>query len=82
VHMNCAMPDIDGLMQQWPPQVEDKLNELQLDLSELDCELPQLVDVVCNLLDIPARENTRLEALHTLFTLYLEIRNVENRNFS
>ncbi|XP_011158497.1 intraflagellar transport protein 46 homolog [Solenopsis invicta] len=82
VHMNCAMPDIDGLMQQWPPQVEDKLNELQLNLSELDCELPQLVDVVCNLLDIPTRENTRLEALHTLFTLYLEIRNVENRNFS
>ncbi|XP_018348217.1 PREDICTED: intraflagellar transport protein 46 homolog isoform X2 [Trachymyrmex septentrionalis] len=82
VQLNHAMPDIDGLMQQWPPQVEEKLNELQLDLSELDCDLPQLVDVVCNLLDIPTRENTRLEALHTLFTLYLEIRNVENRNFS
>ncbi|KYN13554.1 Intraflagellar transport protein 46 like protein [Trachymyrmex cornetzi] len=82
VQLNHAMPDIDGLMQQWPPQVEEKLNELQLDLSELDCDLPQLVDVVCNLLDIPTQENTRLEALHTLFTLYLEIRNVENRNFS
>lgn len=82
VQLNRAMPDIDGLMQQWPPQVEDKLNELQLDLSELDCDLPQLVDVVCNLLDIPTRENTRLEALHTLFTLYLEIRNVESQNFS
>ncbi|XP_077259940.1 intraflagellar transport 46 [Temnothorax americanus] len=82
VQLNRAMPDIDGLMQQWPPQVEDKLNELQLDLSELDCDLPQLVDVVCNLLDIPTRENARLEALHTLFTLYLEIRNVESRNFS
>ncbi|XP_011059062.1 PREDICTED: intraflagellar transport protein 46 homolog isoform X1 [Acromyrmex echinatior] len=82
VQLNHAMPDIDGLMQQWPPQVEEKLNELQLDLSELDCDLPQLVDVVCNLLDIPTRENTRLEALHTLFTLYLEIRNVENRNFN
>ncbi|XP_012058549.1 PREDICTED: intraflagellar transport protein 46 homolog [Atta cephalotes] len=82
VQLNYAMPDIDGLMQQWPLQVEEKLNELQLDLSELDCDLPQLVDVICNLLDIPTRENTRLEALHTLFTLYLEIRNVENRNFS
>ncbi|XP_071579697.1 intraflagellar transport protein 46 homolog [Temnothorax nylanderi] len=82
VQLNRAMPDIDGLMQQWPPQVEDKLNELQLDLSELDCDLPQLADVVCNLLDIPTRENARLEALHTLFTLYLEIRNVESRNFS
>lgn len=82
VQLSRAMPDIDGLMQQWPPLVEDKLNELQLDLSELDCDLPQLVDVVCNILDIPTQENTRLEALHTLFTLYLEIRNVESRNFS
>lgn len=82
VHLNRVMPDIDGLMQQWPAQVEEKLNELQLDLSELDCDLPQLVDVACNLLDIPTRENARLEALHTLFTLYLEIRNAESRNFS
>ncbi|KAL0110499.1 hypothetical protein PUN28_013838 [Cardiocondyla obscurior] len=82
VQLNRAMPDIDGLMQQWPPQVEDKLNELQLDLSKLDCDLPQLVDVVCNLLDIPTRKDTQLEALHTLFTLYLEIRNVESQNFS
>lgn len=82
VQLNRAMPDIDGLMQQWPLQVEDKLNELQLDLSELDCNLPQLVDVVCNLLDIPTRENARLEALHILFMLFLEVRNVESRNFN
>jgi len=82
VQLSRPMPDIDSLMQQWPSEVEDKLNELQLDLSRLDCDLPQLVDVVCNLLDIPTRENTRLEALHTLFTLYLEIRDAENRNFS
>jgi len=82
VQLNHAMPDIDALMQQWPPQVEEKLNELQLNLLELDCDLPQLVDVVCNFLDIPTEEDARLEALHTLFTLYLEIRNVESRNFS
>ncbi|XP_029173793.1 intraflagellar transport protein 46 homolog [Nylanderia fulva] len=82
VHLNRAMPDIDNLMQQWPPQVEDKLNELQLDLSKLDCDLPHLIDVVCNLLDIPTREDARLEALHILFTLFLEVRNVESRNFS
>lgn len=82
VQLSRPMPDIDGLMQQWPPRVEDKLNELQLDLSRLDCDLPQLIDVVCNLLDIPTRENARLEALHTLFTLYLEVRNAESRNCS
>lgn len=81
VQINRAMPDIDSLMQQWPAQVEDKFNEFQVDLSELDCDLPQLVDIICNLLDIPARNGARLEALHTLFTLFLEVRNVESQNF-
>lgn len=77
VQLRSAMPDIDSLMQQWPAPVEDRLNQLQLDLSELDCDLPRLVDVVCNVLDLPARDGARLEALHTLFTLFLEVRNVE-----
>ncbi|XP_014476424.1 PREDICTED: intraflagellar transport protein 46 homolog [Dinoponera quadriceps] len=81
VQINRTMPDIDGLMQQWPTQVEEKFNELQVDLSDLECSLPQLVDVACNLLDIPARDGARLEALHTLFTLFLEVRNVESQNF-
>ncbi|XP_011144440.1 intraflagellar transport protein 46 homolog [Harpegnathos saltator] len=81
VQMNRAMPDIDSLMQQWPAQVEDKFNEMQMDLSNLDCDLPQLVDIICNLLDVPARDGARLEALHTLFTLFLEVRNVESQNF-
>lgn len=81
VQLSRAMPDIDSLMQQWPSHVEDKLNELQLDLTDLDCKLPQLIDVVCNLLDIPTRDNVKLEALYTLFTLFLEVRNAQNQNF-
>nr|XP_012152012.1 PREDICTED: intraflagellar transport protein 46 homolog isoform X2 [Megachile rotundata] len=72
VNLMKPMPDIDSLLQQWPAEVEEKLNEAELDFTELDCELHELVDIICNLLDIPSDGESRLEALHTLFTLYLE----------
>lgn len=74
VRLSNTMPDIDALMQQWPPEVEDKLNEAQLDFSKLDCDLSHVVDIVCNIFDIPVKPHTRLESLHTLFTLFLEVR--------
>ncbi|KAG7210229.1 hypothetical protein KM043_011779 [Ampulex compressa] len=77
VQLSKQMPDIDALLQQWPAEVEDKLNEAQLDISELECDLPQLVDIVCALVDIPTEDDDRLEALHTLFTLFLEVRNAK-----
>ncbi|KOC69402.1 Intraflagellar transport protein 46 like protein [Habropoda laboriosa] len=81
VNLTKPMPDIDSLLQQWPPEVEEKLNEVELDFTELDCTLPELVDLVSNLLDIPSEENSRLEALHTLFTLYLEVRNLRAQKY-
>ncbi|KAK9300401.1 hypothetical protein QLX08_006931 [Tetragonisca angustula] len=81
VNLTKPMPDIDSLLQQWPPEVEDKLNEAELDFTRLDCQLPELVDLICNLLDIPSEQDTRLEALHTLFTLYLEVRNVKAQKY-
>ncbi|XP_076545474.1 intraflagellar transport 46 [Osmia lignaria lignaria] len=81
VHITKPMPDIDSLLQQWPTEVEEKLNEAELDFTQLDCELPELIDVICNLLDIPSDEETRLEALHTLFTLYLEVRNAKAQKY-
>ncbi|XP_046821664.1 intraflagellar transport protein 46 homolog [Vespa crabro] len=79
VQLTKAMPDIDTLMQQWPPDVEDQLNEAPLDFTMLDCELSRLVDIVCHLLDIPSHDGYRLESLHTLFTLYCEIRNATSQ---
>ncbi|XP_017885006.1 intraflagellar transport protein 46 homolog [Ceratina calcarata] len=81
VQLTKPMPDIDSLLQQWPPEVEEKLNEAELDFTRLNCDLPELVDLVCNLLDIPSEEDDRLEALHTLFTLYLEVRNVRAQKY-
>lgn len=81
VNLTKPMPDIDSLLQQWPPEVEDKLNEVELNFTQLDCQLPELIDLICNLLDIPSEENMRLEALHMLFTLYLEVRNVRAQKY-
>ncbi|XP_076240845.1 intraflagellar transport 46 [Calliopsis andreniformis] len=81
VNLTKPMPDIDSLLQQWPPEVEDKLNEVELDLTQLDCDLPRLVDIICNLLDIPVEEDSRFEALYTLFTLYLEVRNARTQKY-
>ncbi|XP_073987630.1 intraflagellar transport 46 isoform X2 [Rhodnius prolixus] len=40
------MPDIDTLMQEWPPDFEQKLNEVGLPLEELDVDLLTYVDII------------------------------------
>ncbi|XP_076381565.1 intraflagellar transport 46 [Megalopta genalis] len=81
VHLTKPMPDIDSLLQQWPVEVEERLNETELDFTQLDCDLSHLTDIICNLLDIPVEEDSRLEALHTLFTLFLEVRNARAQKY-
>ncbi|XP_020707474.2 intraflagellar transport protein 46 homolog [Athalia rosae] len=74
VQLSKPMVDIDALMQQWPAEVDEKLENTSIDLSQLDCDLPSLVDIACTLVDIPVHSEARMEALHTMFTLFLEIR--------
>ncbi|CAL8122602.1 unnamed protein product [Orchesella dallaii] len=69
VHYSKPMPDIDLLIQEWPPQVEELLKNISLPSAELDCDLATYVDIVCNLLDIPMYKS-RIQSLHVLFTLY------------
>ena len=40
------MPDIDSLMQEWPPEVEEVIQEVAIP-SELDCDLDSYVDIAC-----------------------------------
>mmetsp|Transcript_36247 Transcript_36247/g.43739 ORF Transcript_36247/g.43739 Transcript_36247/m.43739 type:complete len:356 (+) Transcript_36247:111-1178(+) len=68
------MPDIETLMEEWPPEIEDMLNSIQLPDGELDLPIDQYCKVLCNLLDIPVYNNT-VESLHVMFTLYLEFKN-------
>ncbi|XP_043478629.1 intraflagellar transport protein 46 homolog [Leptopilina heterotoma] len=81
INLTRKFPDIDTLLQQWPSEVEEKLNDTPIDISKLDCDISTLVDLVCNLVDIPVYDDARLESLHTLFSLYLEVRNLKDQRF-
>lgn len=77
VHYSRPMPDIDGLMQEWPAELEELLGRLQLPPARLHCSLPQYTDIICSLLDIPVY-SSRIQALHLLFSLYLEFRDLQH----
>ncbi|EDO32036.1 predicted protein, partial [Nematostella vectensis] len=74
VHYQRNMPDIETLMQEWPSEFEDLLNTVGLPTADLDVDLPQYVDLVCGILDIPVSGN-RIHSLHVLFTLFSEFKN-------
>lgn len=83
VHYSRNMPDIDTLMQEWPPEFEELLKEVSLPTADLDCDLGQFTEVVCSMLDIPVyknsnHQNDKIQALHVLFTLYSEFKNSQH----
>lgn len=65
------MPDIESLMQVWPEEIEQCLQELQLPGVDMDMSLEEYVKLVCTVMDIPVYANLN-ESLHVLFTLYSE----------
>lgn len=71
------MPDIDSLMQEWPAELEEQLGHLALPPARLNCSLTEYSDIVCGLLDIPV-QGSRIQALHLLFSLYLEFRDSQH----
>uniref|UniRef100_A0A3Q2E9G9 Intraflagellar transport protein 46 homolog n=1 Tax=Cyprinodon variegatus TaxID=28743 RepID=A0A3Q2E9G9_CYPVA len=77
VQYGRPMPDIDSLMQEWPPELEEGLGRLQLPPARLSCDLRQYVDIICSLLDIPVY-GSRVHSLHLLFSLYLEFRDSQH----
>uniref|UniRef100_A0A146KPS5 Intraflagellar transport protein 46 homolog n=1 Tax=Lygus hesperus TaxID=30085 RepID=A0A146KPS5_LYGHE len=79
IQYSRPMPDVDSLMQEWPPEFEEKLNEVGLPLEDLEVDLLTYVDVICALFDIP-RYESRIESLHVLFSLYSAVKNYKNEN--
>lgn len=76
VYYSNPMPDIDQLMQAWPPEMEKRLNDHPPKLPKSKT-LEEAVDVACNILDIPVHKeekNGRIQALHQMMTLYLEFK--------
>lgn len=68
------MPEIEDLMQEWPPEVEAALKHYQLPDETLDLSMKDYIKVMCNILDIPVYQNP-VESLHVMLTLYLEFKN-------
>ncbi|XP_012558832.1 intraflagellar transport protein 46 homolog isoform X1 [Hydra vulgaris] len=79
VHYTKPMPDIEKLMQEWPPEFEELLNNLKLPSADIECELAEYIDIICAIVDIPVYAS-RIQSLHLLFTLYSEFKNSQHFN--
>ncbi|XP_060752406.1 intraflagellar transport protein 46 homolog [Tachysurus vachellii] len=77
VHYTRPMPDIDTLMQEWPPEFEELLGKVNLPTADINCDLAEYIDIICGILDIPVYKN-RIQSLHVLFTLYTEFKNSQH----
>lgn len=77
------MPEIEALMQEWPPAFEELLKQVPLPTADMDMPLDTYARTVCALLDIPvhppppagsaaapAAPGPLIQALHVLVTLY------------
>lgn len=73
-----AMPDVESLMQVWPPEFEEKLRTLKVPPAELDVSLDEYAQIACNLLDIPMHKSA-VQSLHVFFTLFSEF--TSNQHF-
>ncbi|CAD6193265.1 unnamed protein product [Caenorhabditis auriculariae] len=77
VHYKDPMPDIESLMQEWPPEFEHYLKTVKLPTADLDVSLDQYVDLCLNLFDIPVAKS-RIQSLHLLFSLFSEFNNSQH----
>lgn len=71
------MPDVETLMQEWPPEVENVLARIRLPEGNLPVRL--LSKLACTVTDIPVY-NKPVESLHLFFSLYLAFK--ENPSFA
>ncbi|KAI1730489.1 intraflagellar transport protein 46 like protein [Ditylenchus destructor] len=77
VHYSKHMPDIDRLMEEWNPEVEQCLKDITLFNSKLDVPLEEYVDLCLAVADIPIYKN-RIQSLHLLFSLYSEFKHSQH----
>lgn len=73
------MPDIESLMQEWPPEFEEMLTQVSLPGPQMEMKLEEYARVICAIMDIPVYDNL-IESVHLLLSLYLEFK--ENPHFA
>jgi len=74
VRYTKRMPEIEQLMEIWPRDFEEFLEQGSLpELADLDLDLESYIKVIAAILDVPVH-NQLTETLHVIFTLYSEFR--------
>jgi len=75
-----VMPEIETLMQEWPPEFQRLLGEIKLPSADLNVKLNLYVPIICALCDIPVykKPTGMVEALHLLFSTYIEFKNSQH----
>ncbi|KAF8062670.1 IFT46 [Scenedesmus sp. PABB004] len=69
------MPDVEALMQEWPPELEAALRGSRLPTADLELDLLSFAKLVCALLDVPVHgDGGVVESLHLLLTLHAAFR--------
>ncbi|CAM9768534.1 unnamed protein product [Ascophyllum nodosum] len=73
VNYKNNMPDIEVLMEAWPPEVEEIIDNVNGLSPEIDLPLEDYARMICAIMDIPVHDNI-VESLHVLFTTYMEFK--------
>lgn len=73
VQYKKSMPDIEMLMQEWPPEFEKRLKEVKLPTADINMSLKDYAATVCAIMDIPVYDSI-IPSLHVLFTLFSEFK--------
>jgi intraflagellar transport protein 46 len=84
VNYSKAMPEFDTLMEEWQPEMEQALQQIEFPDAEIDMHVSDYARLVLGMCDIPVHKTGNnnksvVESLHVLFTLFVEFRN--NQHF-
>ncbi|KAL0244475.1 hypothetical protein GEMRC1_008559 [Eukaryota sp. GEM-RC1] len=72
------MPDLENLMQVWPPHIESILDKHDFPPPDAELDIASYLKFACLLLDIPVYDDP-IESAHLLFSLYSEFKS--NQHF-
>lgn len=78
VHYTRNMPDVESLMQEWPPDFEELLSEVQVPSAQLECTLEEYATMACLLVDIPVYKGKLIQSMHVFFSLYTAFKNSQH----
>lgn len=80
------MPDIEGLMQEWPEKMESTLKDINFPDERINMSLEDYAKLTCNMFDIPIHkvnsDKGTIEAVHVLFTLYSAFKDHQGFNMN